>query len=209
MFWGLNGPALGSRRVYAPCVNHLRHLRGSVGLWAAPSRTAAALRGGASPADAFPLLECTTEHGIRRKSIREAGQSLPRAWGGRSCSGENRRRGRVAVTGGARGGGCCGAPPGPWMARVDARRRCETVAGVREVQGSLKMMNCRGAGTHRRTNRAQFRRGEAWVPGQGTWGVPWGYGDALARVFRSSGAAGRRGRGGGCYALTPGTRRRG
>ena len=94
-----------------------------------------------------------------------------------------------------------GAPPVPWVARVDARRRYETVAGVREVRGSLKTTNCRGAGTHCRTSRAQFRRGGAWVPGQRTWGVPWGYGDALARVFRSSGAAEGRGRGGGCYAL--------
>ena len=101
VFWGLNGPALGSRRVYAPCVNHLRHLRGSVGLWAAPSRTAAALRGGASPADAFPLLECTTEHGIRRKSIREAGQSLPSARGGRSRNGVTSAASPAAKLGGA------------------------------------------------------------------------------------------------------------
>ena len=108
-FWGLNGPALGSRRVYAPCVNHLRHLRGSVGLWAAPSRTAAALRGGASPADAFPLLECTTEHVIRRKSIREAGQSLPSARGGRSRNGVTsaaRLCGGAGRSSAVRGAGC-------------------------------------------------------------------------------------------------------
>ena len=151
MFWGLNGPALGSRRVYAPCVNHLRHLRGSVGLWAAPSRTAAALRGGASPADAFPLLECTTEHGIRRKSIREVGQSLPSARGGRSRNGVTsaaRLCGGAGRSSAVRGAGCFSEPRIPH----ESKRR-DPVEVLRGQEGGEP---CRRRGIAR--IRAHLRR---------------------------------------------------
>ena len=106
------------------------------------------------------------------------------------------RQAPAAVRGGTCGGVEGGASPGVWAARIDARRRCETVAGVRKVQGSLKTTNCSGAGSHRRAIQAKFRRGGAWAPGPGTWGVPWGYGDVLERVCRGSGAAEGRGHGG-------------
>ena len=66
------------------------------------------------------------------------------------------RQAPAAVRGGTCGGVEGGASPGVWAARIDARRRCETVAGVRKVQGSLKTTNCSGAGSHRRAIQAKI-----------------------------------------------------
>ena len=56
VFQGSKQSRLGSGRIYASCVIHPWHLLGSGRLRSEDAMAAVALRGGASPAGAFPLL---------------------------------------------------------------------------------------------------------------------------------------------------------
>jgi hypothetical protein len=76
-------------------------------------------------------------------------------------SAESWRRGRAAVTGGARGEGCCGAPPGLWVARVDARRHCEAGRGVSWIRRATAARKPGGGGAYRRRGGSAPSEGEA------------------------------------------------
>ena len=105
-FWGLNGPVLGSRRVYAPCVNHLRHLRASVGLWAACATVQAACLAGVRCSGGFGASYGTGSWRRRYRGSVDAHQgsdsSSVAVQGGRSRGPAASRR-RHSVTGSMRG----------------------------------------------------------------------------------------------------------
>ena len=126
---------------YAIRVVLLGLFRASGRLVVGRAASAAALRGGASPVRVCRAMPRVTGYGNWRKGRRGLECSSPRAWVVGLRSEDDRRRGRAAVTGGARGERCCGAPPGLWVARVDAWRHCEAgrgVSGIRRATAARK-----------------------------------------------------------------------
>ena len=89
-----------------------------------------------------------------------------------------------------------GGPPGSGSPRVAAGWCCGGITGVRKVRGSLAARNRSGGGNSPERGPAKSRRSTGLGPRQRPQDGCWLRGDAPALVFRGSGAAKRRGRGG-------------